>query len=594
MKEPTRRFARWLGFGFGFGVAIVLVTSPAPLDAQIRMRNSEAQKLRSASALESRGDYEGAARLLRELLAETPDSDGGLFALERVLRRQGDIVTILPHVDAFLAEEPESSGVRYLELRVLTDVDSLEAVRREADAWLASDPTNEVAYREVGRAFERAFGPGEALALLRRGRAAMGSSALAMEIGDLLAATGDPLGAADEWAVAVGDDAAQVSTVTRRVQGLTEGVDEAARRVVDRLAASDMLARRRAAARVALDLDVEERALDLVREVASDLDGRARTTFLNDAARRARDGGLTEVASWAYDELGTGAASPAERRQFDQRIIDVALASGDTATALEAQKRVAASFSRGSVDRRRATAQVIRLQSGRASPDEMREMLATFRDDFPNAPELDDLAATVAGVLQSRGDTEAAVAVLEGVEGPRSSLERAYLLLADGDVQSGRSALLLALTGLPPSDATPVIQFAGLLGRLSPEGATALAEAGVAAHHGRHGDAASGLAAAASGVEAAEAPQLLAEAARIAADGGEDELAADVRARLIERYPDAPEVAEASLSLARYRARTPRGLDEAIRLLEDLIATRPNAAVVPDARVELQRLRGRG
>ncbi|MGB1841887.1 MAG: tetratricopeptide repeat protein, partial [Longimicrobiales bacterium] len=69
---------------------------------------------------------------------------------------------------------------------------------------------------------------------------------------------------------------------------------------------------------------------------------------------------------------------------------------------------------------------------------------------------------------------------------------------------------------------------------------------------------------------------------------------ADIRAVLITEYPDAPEVAEASLALARYRARTPRGVEEAIRLLEDLIMNRPNAAVVPDARVELQRLRDRG
>ncbi len=73
----------------------------------------------------------------------------------------------------------------------------------------------------------------------------------------------------------------------------------------------------------------------------------------------------------------------------------------------------------------------------------------------------------------------------------------------------------------------------------------------------------------------------------------EDAIAADIRGVLIEQYPEAAEVAEASLALARYRARTPRGTDEAIRLLEDLIANRPNAAVVPDARVELQRLRGR-
>mgnify|MGYP002825931501 CR=1 FL=1 len=115
----------------------VLAVVPMTADAQIRMRTSEAQKLRSASALESRGDYQGAEEVLRELLEEDPSSSGGLFALERVLRNQGEIIRILPAVNAFLAEDPASSGVRYLELRVLTEVDSLDAVRREAEAWLA-------------------------------------------------------------------------------------------------------------------------------------------------------------------------------------------------------------------------------------------------------------------------------------------------------------------------------------------------------------------------------------------------------------------------------------------------------------------------
>jgi hypothetical protein len=86
---------------------------------------------------------------------------------------------------------------------------------------------------------------------------------------------------------------------------------------------------------------------------------------------------------------------------------------------------------------------------------------------------------------------------------------------------------------------------------------------------------------------------VLAEAARIAGRGGADALAAEIRARIVAEYPDAPEVGEASLALARYHARTPFGVTEAIQLLEELITSRPNAAVVPDARVELEKLRGR-
>jgi tetratricopeptide (TPR) repeat protein len=566
-------------------------------DAQVRTRGSETALLREAAALESRGEFGRAADVLRTLLEENPSSSGGLFALERVLRAQGDVVSILPAVSAFLAEQPRSSGVRSLELRVLAEVDSVDAVRRRATEWLDVDPGEEVPYREVARVYERAFGAREALDLLYRGRADIDrDDALALEIGDLLAGSGDFEAAADEWALAVRRDAAQVATITRRVTALDsdEAVRRAGRRLVQRLGAADDVELRRAGARIALDIGLEEEAMWLSREVARDLDGRARTTFLTDVARRARDRELVEVAAWAYDELGGDASSPAERRQFDLRIVDVSLAAGDTAAALDAQRRVAGSFSPGSVDRRRATAQVIRLEAVRSDPDELRDMVQSFREEFPNAPELDDLAAGVSRSLQARGDAAGASAVLQGVDGPRSSVERAYLLLDEGAVAEGRAALLLALTGLPAAEATAVIQFAGLLGRASPEGQEALAAAGVAAHRGRAAEAATGLADRVGTLPDEERARTLAEAARIAADGGDARIAAEIREVIVADHADAPEFAGAALALARYHARTPRGHAEAIRLLEELIAARPNAAVVPDARVELERLRARG
>lgn len=576
-------------------VVLALTLAPAPASAQGRMRSAEARLLREAAARESRGDYAGAEEALRQLLADSPSSSGGIFALERVLRAQGDVQELLPAIDAYLEVDPDSPGVRSLGLRVLADVDSLDALRDDAEEWMELDPREAVAYREVARVYEDAFGADAAMEVLVRGREAVGApDAFALEMGDLLVAADDLEGAAREWAAAVGDDGGQTTTVSRRLSELPEGRREVGRRIVDELAASEPLPRRTAAARLALDLGLVEPADRLVREVATAMDARTRSSFLADAARRARERGMVSLASWAYDELGDEARSPAERRQFDQRIIDVALASGDTATALEAQWRMVESYSPRSVDRRRATARAIELEGPRADPDRLTELLDDFRQRFDNAPELDGLAATVAASLHARGDEAGAEAVLEGVHGPRSSLERGYLLLGRGELEDGRTALLLALTGLPPADATGVIQFTGLLGRISAEGAEALATAGVRAHRGEAGEAAGDLAAAVEGLPAEERAALLAEAARMAASGGAGETAAEIRSRLVEEHPDAAESAEAALELARYLVRSGDGVKEAIRLLEDLIARRPNAAVVPDARLELQRLRNTG
>jgi len=572
---------------------LMLMLCSPPVSAQNRRGTDEARLLRAAAAHESRGDFDAAEVALRELLEADPSSSGGLFALERVLRAKGETEQILPVVDAFLARDATSSGVRYLKLRVLAEFDLLDALEHEAELWFDLEQASEVPYREVAL-YERAFGSERALRVLRRGREAAGGDALALEIGDLLAAMDDRDGAVDEWALAIGDDGAQTTAIARRVQGLTHGRDDAGRRLLRTLARSDLLPRRRAGARIALDLGLGAEALDLSKEVASNLNGRAREMFLNDVARRARDQDLVQTASWALSELGGDASTPAQRRQFDQRILDVALAAADTSAALTAQRRIAASFSAGSVDRRRATAQVIRLEGVGAEPGRLRQLLGDFRDEFPNAPELDDLAATVAAGLLARSDAAGAAAVLEGIEGPRSSVERAYLLFDAGEVEEGRQALLFALPGLEPSDATEVIQLVGLMGRLSTKGVQLLATAGVQAHRGQSSQAAAMLSEGAESLGQDERPPVLAEAARIAQRADLLSEAALIRERILSEFPDSPEVGEAALALARYRAASRDGVDAAIALLEDLIISRPNAAVVPDARVELERLRGRG
>jgi hypothetical protein len=165
-------------------------------------------------------------------------------------------------------------------------------------------------------------------------------------------------------------------------------------------------------------------------------------------------------------------------------------------------------------------------------------------------------------------------------------------MLDMGEIALGRGALLNVIEGLQPTEATNVIQFAGLLGRLSEEAAEVLARAGVLAHRGIVNEAVSVLVDGTDELEAKEHPPLLAEAARVADRGKAFERGASIRTRLIYEYPEAPELGDAALALARYRASTPDGIEQAITILEELITTRPNAAVVPDARVELEKLKG--
>ena len=227
-----------------------------------------------------------------------------------------------------------------------------------------------------------------------------------------------------------------------------------------------------------------------------------------------------------------------------------------------------------------------------ADASQLEDDLARFRREFPDAPEADELAAAVSVAIQRRGDLAAAAAVLSDVAGPRSALVRAYLSLARGELELASASLAQAVEGLVAAAATETIQLVSLLGRLSEPSARAVADAAVTAHRGEARQAALLLERAVVGLPDADRPAVLAHAARLAQSALAPDEAARIRAVLVEGYLEAVESAEAALALARWHARNPDGVDAAVRLLEELILRNPTSAVVPEARRELERLRG--
>lgn len=298
------------------------------------------------------------------------------------------------------------------------------------------------------------------------------------------------------------------------------------------------------------------------------------------------------VALWAYEALREGAANASETRALDQRIAIAALSVGDTVRALEAQQAVADDLSDGNSDRREALAEIIRLEIVRGGPG-TGELLAAFAREFPEAPQLDELRVTLAVQLDAEGDRDGARTLLAGVEGPRSALERGYLYLAAGEVAPARSALQEAVSGVSARVATELITLVDLLDRLEGETLAAFIRSAVLAHLGSIDGALSELEMAIETGPPDERPPLLAMGARIADRGQVPERAADFRVRIIGDHPYASEVPEATLELARFKGTTPAGVDEAIRLLEDLILSQPDGAIAPTARRELQRIQRR-
>lgn len=581
-------------------VACFFLVNPTPARSQDSLprfdRREEARLLRQAAALEAVGDYGGAERALRDLLERKPVSPGALFALERVLRAQGRPIEVLGAADAYLNVDPAANQARFLKLRVLAEADSLQGLEAEGEAWIETDPGSRDAYLEVARVFDGAFGPLRALEVLRRGRVALGdTAAFAVEAGDLLARLGDVRGAAREWSSALGAEAAQLSAIHRRIIGLRgAGVE-----VVDSLAARlgaepTTVARRRSGARLAVDMGLEDRALELARAVVPELSDPDARGFLADLARRAEESRADRLALWAYRAIRERTPDPSEFGALDERIARTALALGDTVLALEVRDRMVGSLPPGSEERRRALAASAGLHTASADLAGARRRLSAFREEFADAPELDGLSADLAAELLARGQGEEARGILEGVPGPRSALERAYLALDRGEVEPAMRDLVSSLEGLEPAAATGTIQLLAILDGLGAEARRLAGRVAALDHARRQEEALALLEGSLDEIAGEDLPPLLAMGARLAERAGEGARASALRERLILEFPGAAETPEAMLRQARWHARWGAGPGKARELLEKLIVERPENPLVPEARRELQRLRGRG
>ena len=456
---------------------------------------------------------------------------------------------------------PAASGVRYLKLRVLADARLARGrARRGRARGSAPSPATEATYREVGAHLRDG--------LRRRARAGRASRA---------AGTRCRPPTPSPWRSATssrprGDGTAPWRSGRRRLpartwtrarspgasQELPDGRDGGRASPGGRASdARTIRAAAHGAAGIALDLGLEAEALALRAG------RRGRTGGPRPGARSSRmwpaapgDAGWATwrpgpTASWAQDAespRGAPPVRPAPRRGCRSR-------GGDTATALEAQRRVVASFTPGSVDRRQATARALsELEAGRAAPERLRTLLADFRAEFPEAPELDELSATVAGGAPGPGRRPRAPT--RSWRGSRAAQRAAARIPPPGGRGGGRgargaadgAARAAARRGHGTSSSSP-----GLLGRLSPAVGPARGRGGRGAHEGRGDEAAS------RSPTRGEAPR--GGAAAAAGRGGPHgrRAGADGRrscdARLLEKYPDAPEAAEASLALARYPAR---------------------------------------
>jgi hypothetical protein len=134
-------------------------------------------------------------------------------------------------------------------------------------------------------------------------------------------------------------------------------------------------------------------------------------------------------------------------------------------------------YAPGSPERRQAFALRVQLTAREGKLAEAEAELQQFRRAYPDAPELDAIAAALANTMLDKNDIDRAEETVKGVTGPRTGLARSRVALRRGNVPDAKSALLMAAPALHGAEATDAIKLATVLGRVSREGGELMGQA---------------------------------------------------------------------------------------------------------------------
>lgn len=540
--------------------------------------------------LERRGDYSGAADAYRAVLVARPADVSALLGLERSLVPLNRSADILPSVRAALKAAPSSSAVYGIALRAWAASEEPDSVRATAERWARVAPTEETPYREWGAAELGQQNRSGARAAYLRGRERLGrQDALADEMAQLSLAEGDYTAALREWLLAVrrlpGYRATAVSTLGQ--------APAPTRADLLRLLARepDLMARR-------MEADLRARWGDPLggfRTLSTALPGDriqavAMLRGLLDQLRLLRSPGSKQAQGLVLEAIATRSPE-VQASRLRLEAAQAYTAAGDR----EAARRMLGGLAddRGapqSVASDAATT-LLEVLIGDGKLGEAANRLAELRSRLP-PDEYDALRRRLALAWIKQGDlvrADSAMAPDSSVEGMAVS---GRIRLYQGDIRT--AVELLKAAGPYAGDRAQATYRTALLALLQPLERDSLPELGQALLQLEQGDTAE----AAGGLEhvAAELPprqggaELHLLAGRLyAASGRVVEAERLLRAAAVRESRSTAPAAELALAELLISAR--RG-EEAVEILEHLILTYPESALVPQARRKLDEARG--
>jgi tetratricopeptide (TPR) repeat protein len=562
--------------------ALVLVVGAAPLFAQ--------DILARGLDLERQGRLEEAADAFRVLLSRDPVNAAALLGIERVYDRLGRRDSTLALVRRALASNSQNLTARQVELRTSYALGG-EALAVEAlERWVAVAPRSEAPYAEWVRILLQERRLEQARAVVAGGRERLGDSTrLGPQAAQVEGASGSWLGAAREWRGVVLRQPGYLGPATFALEPVPVNERE---RVLRLLAEGDSAhPGRRLAAELLLAWNEPARAWALIR-TALPRNAEERRTALRHFSDRALARETPEAqraGGEALEALAAGAPPP-EGARLRVESARAFAAAGDVVAARRVLLQMAQDASAPPGAAASAVAALVDMAARAGDAAEAQRVLEGGRARLPGSEAL-RVSRVVARSWIRSGELSRAEAVIAADSSLAAEEVRGWIALYRGHLSRARE-LLRASGYLPPEagGSADRAAAAALLQAVESDSVPALGAALLQAARGDSLGAARALVPIARQVRSGEA-ELLLVAAGLARSGGDVALAESLWSEIITQHAQAPAAPPALLALAR--ALRDRGLvSQAASRLETLILAYPESALVPEARRELDRIRG--
>ena len=567
------------------GLVAALVFACAPLQPARAAQGAQTVQdpIGTAMAHEDAGRYAQAAVAYRQLLAQALASRDeqdqialALLGLERVWHESAMRDSIVPVVNDVLEKRPGDPVARSIQFRALSIASRDAELRAAFMAWRRAVPDDAAPWREYVRTLMSMGRPLAADSALADAARVLGRRAeLVGEVAQIAATLERWNDAAVAWRAAVTDMPWTEMAATFSLQRAPEAARDSIREVLS--APPVVLLPRRLLATLETGWGDPRRGWASIASVRTD---DSTLTTWTEFAERAEAMGSWSVARDVWRALYERADEPSVGRRAAQ----ASLAAGEPHVALELVARVGKTFSA-----KRRAAELLELEV--QALGELGRAEEAARRVSESDPYLDDaaraqLARPLVGAWLRAGNVERAreAASRAGVLDDDQTI--GWLALYDGDLVEARRRLVRAATRDPSLTDALAVLARTRTERHEGLGAAFLAVArrDTAAAIGRFARLADSLPDA--------APALLATAARLAGTMHNAPAAVRYWERIVAQFAEAPEVPEALLELARAGVRSGDSA-AATRRYESLLIDHQGSAMVPQARRELERLRGR-